>query len=275
MRRKQERAGRPTLHLALNGKIICGDCGSTYRRCTSSNGQVVWRCRHDKENRPCDGRSIPEEKVKDAVVIAFNRLPECREDLIRIQERIRWGPLEENSRELEKNRERKEYLENILNKYVETGILDKRETFLFMDKDADTERVSTEAAIECIRDELDQLESQREELLTETASLAVQEVQIHTLLKLIERIKPSPEPPGHTVTMAAHLDKKELQKPNDKEIPGACYTLQDFYDRTDNIEQDGPVEAYDNDMVTRYIKSITVDGTGLRILFKAGAEIRI
>ena len=93
MRREQEKeagSGRPTLHLALNGKILCGDCKSTYRRCSSPYEETVWRCRHQSRKKYCTGRAVKEKAVKEAVVEAFSRLSDCREDLIRMQERIEW-----------------------------------------------------------------------------------------------------------------------------------------------------------------------------------------
>ena len=184
MRREQEKGtGRPTLHLALNGKILCGDCKSTYRRCSSPYEETVWRCRHQSRKKYCTGRAVKEKAVKDAVVEAFSRLPDCREDLIRMQERIQWGPLETITRELDAIKERKGVLEGIISDYAETGRLDQRTIFLYTDEE---EEVSAEAAIEHIKNELDDLEFQRENRLVDKAELATQEVQIRSLLKVID-----------------------------------------------------------------------------------------
>lgn len=110
-------------------------------------------------------------------------MPECREDLIRMQERIQWGPLKMITRELEAIEDRKSTLEAIISDYAATGTLDQRTIFLYTDEDE--EGVSAEAAIEHIKNELDDLEFQRDSRLTYKAELAVQEVQIRSLLKLI------------------------------------------------------------------------------------------
>ena len=100
-----------------------------------------------------------------------------------MQERIQWEPLETITRELEAIEERKGVLEGIISDYAETGRLDQRTIFLYTD---DEEEVSAEAAIEHIKNELDDLEFQRENRLVDKAELATQEVQIRSLLKVID-----------------------------------------------------------------------------------------
>ncbi len=300
MRREQEKgSGRPTLHLALNGKILCGDCKSTYRRCSSPYEETVWRCRHQSRKKYCTGRAVKEKAVKVAVVEAFSRLPDCREDLIRMQERIQWGPLDTITRELDAIEERKGVLEGIISDYAETGRLAQRTIFLYTDEE---EEVSAEAAIEHIKNELDDLEFQRESRLVDKAELAVQEVQIRSLLKVIDQ-KASVNPPeGFAVRMVTE-DLENTLKPDvtDENVPeasddpeerresgnetadgcgeipcvhgGACYELTDFYDRTDRIPED--TAFYSEDLVKRYIQSITVKAKYLVVKFKAGVEIRV
>ncbi len=53
----------------------------------------------------------------------------------------------------------------------------------------------------------------------------------------------------------------------------ACYDLADFYDRTDRIPED--TTFYSEDLVKRYIRSITVKAKYLVVKFKAGVEIRV
>lgn len=63
---------------ALSDILICGECGTAYRRVTwTSHGHklVVWRCinRLDYGNRYChDSPSINEEKLHNAIVYALN-----------------------------------------------------------------------------------------------------------------------------------------------------------------------------------------------------------
>ena len=53
----------------------------------------------------------------------------------------------------------------------------------------------------------------------------------------------------------------------------ACYDLADFYDRTDRIPKD--TGFYSEDLVKRYIRSITVKAKWLVVKFKAGVEIKV
>ena len=282
MRRELEKgsgSGRPTLHLALNGKIECGDCRSTYRRCSSPYEETVWRCRHQSRKKYCTGRTVKEKAVKDAVVEAFSRLPECREDLIRMQERIQWGPLETITRELEAIAERKNTLEAIISDYAATGTLDQRTIFLYTDEDEEGVRAE----------------------VTDKAELAVQEVQIRSLLKLIGQKAAVNPVEGCAVRMATEDRTEERDgdlEENDSEVTdeegaaqisadkssadacgascehgAACYDLADFYDRTDRIPED--TTFYSEDLVKRYIRSITVKAKYLVVKFKAGVEIRV
>jgi site-specific DNA recombinase len=50
----------------LSGLLVCGECGSPYRRLTRRHGEIVWRCANRVEhgNRVCRSSStIPESKV--------------------------------------------------------------------------------------------------------------------------------------------------------------------------------------------------------------------
>lgn len=65
---------------ALSEILICGECGSQYRRVTwNSHGHklIVWRCinRHDHGNRYCKcSPSLNEEKLHNAIVGAMNEI---------------------------------------------------------------------------------------------------------------------------------------------------------------------------------------------------------
>ena len=283
---KREGAGRPTLHIPLNGKIICGQCGAGYRRCASPYTETVWRCRHNNGEKNCKGRAILEKAVKDAIVVAFNQLPKCKENLIRMYERIQWGPLDQITRELEAIDERKGALEGIISDYAATGCLNQRTIFLYSDEVGASEK----DAIERIKKELDELAFQRDNRLMDKAELAVQEVQIRSLLKLIERIKPTEETRGfafrmHGSAAATSTTPCSEQSADSAEVlvdhaeqeqkNAACYDLFDFYDRTDRVDQEGPVTEATEDLIKRYIASVTVNRENLVIRFKAGAEITV
>lgn len=75
---------------ALTGIVVCGDCGSKYRRTTwSRNGRkkVVWRCinRLDHGTRYCEkSPTIDEDKLNDAVLSVINGMLESKDKLTRL-----------------------------------------------------------------------------------------------------------------------------------------------------------------------------------------------
>ena len=253
---------RPSTHMPLNGLIICGDCGRTYRRFTSSRLPPVWRCRGRGKAHHCPMRPVDEAKVKATLVTAFNRLPECRELLVRMQERIQWGPLTSLSHEIEAAEAERAELQNLLSECARTGHLDPRVLLQYGDEGA---------AIAHIQGELNALNAHREDLLIERAGLTMKDAQIRTLMKLTDRI--APPPAAHGVCALAGLQPPP--RPDPGADPDACTTLADFFDRTDRIDVSGPVAEYREDMVKRYIQSITVHPDHLTVHFKAGIDLKI
>ncbi|MBT9624391.1 recombinase family protein, partial [Ruminococcus bicirculans] len=75
---------------ALSELLICGHCGTPYRRrIWSRNGkkQIVWRCisrlEHGKKYCP-DSPTIKEEQLHKAIIRAINNYYSCRNDIARI-----------------------------------------------------------------------------------------------------------------------------------------------------------------------------------------------
>lgn len=277
--RREIRAGvtgekvHPASHIPLNGKILCSQCGSTYRRVAAPDNKALWRCRHQDKTKPCSSGSVKEKEIEDAVVKAFRHLPGCREQLIRMQERIQWGPLDRLSRELDAIEERKDHLEKILSDHVHTGRLDPHTLLLY--RIDDPER-NTESVIECIHTEIDDLTEQRDSRLAEKAGLSMLEVQIQTLLKLINRIAPSERNDKYVTVTFSSMQKKEIEHlPHTDQPQGACYDLADFYDRTDRIDHINQSIEYRGTLVKRFIENITVYEDHLMVNFKAGLGIKI
>lgn len=77
---------------ALSEILICGECGSSYRRVTwNSHGHklIVWRCinRLDHGTKYCKcSPSINEEKLQSAIVTSLNQIYSGRSELISIME---------------------------------------------------------------------------------------------------------------------------------------------------------------------------------------------
>lgn len=59
---------------ALSGITVCGDCGNAYRRVHLKNRGTVWRCksRVDKREHNCNGRTIYEKDLHEAIIKAIN-----------------------------------------------------------------------------------------------------------------------------------------------------------------------------------------------------------
>lgn len=136
-----------------------------------------------------------------------------------------------------------------------------------------------------VKYELDDLEFQMENRLVDKAELATQEVQIRSLLKMIdgntsitdieERCTVKMVTEGEEEQSGAVEDDAESDAADDGpcDHSAACYELADFYDRTDRIPTDTSV--YSEDLVKRYIQSITVRAKHLVVKFKAGVEIKV
>ena len=82
--------GKYSSKYALSELLICGHCGTPYRRTTwSARGkkQIVWRCisrlEHGKKYCP-DSPTIKEEQLHKAIIHAINNYYSCRNDIVRI-----------------------------------------------------------------------------------------------------------------------------------------------------------------------------------------------
>jgi len=82
--------GKYSSKYALSELLICGHCGTLYRRTTwAARGkkQIVWRCisrlEHGKKYCP-DSPTIKEEQLHKAIIHAINNYYSCRNDIARI-----------------------------------------------------------------------------------------------------------------------------------------------------------------------------------------------
>lgn len=75
---------------ALSERLVCGECGTLYRRCTwTRNGEkrVVWRCvsRLDYGTKYChNSPTLDEEPLQRAILTAINRAMSRKDNLIQI-----------------------------------------------------------------------------------------------------------------------------------------------------------------------------------------------
>lgn len=82
--------GKYSSKYALSELLICGNCGTPYRRCTwSANGkkQIVWRCisRLEHGKKYCtDSPTIHEAPLQRAILSAVNEYLSCRDEIAKI-----------------------------------------------------------------------------------------------------------------------------------------------------------------------------------------------
>ena len=73
---------------ALTGLLVCGDCGTNYRRVTwSKNGKKkgMWRCMNRLENGPTyckESPSLEETRLYDAIKESLNRILDLRDEVL-------------------------------------------------------------------------------------------------------------------------------------------------------------------------------------------------
>ena len=297
--------------------------------------------------------------MKNAVVAAFNRLPLYRDELIRMQERTRWGPLEESRRRLrelddEKDTLEAQYLELKEQVEAEEALLTAKEnrtisgnytpegmyTGMFEGIDGNIDGIEGKAAgdsgadaasdpqkdaggtvsevrfarlseqADRLQEELDELEARIDEESERKANLAMQELQIQSALRLVDAInwnrddlrdekndfclitgksgypmsgpgsrggsgKERNERSWNTESSEQSAENGTAARGSVSRDPAACTEVEDFYARTDNISQLGPVRHYNNDMVKRFIDKVIVCEDYLMVAFKAGIGIRI
>ena len=83
---------------SLSGRAKCAECGTSLRRVKSKDGEntyTYWRCGTKVKGRKypgadCAFKGIKEETLKCAVYEAFNWLPDRRDELIRLEQQVRW-----------------------------------------------------------------------------------------------------------------------------------------------------------------------------------------
>lgn len=82
--------GKYSSKYALTELLICGECGTPFRRCTwnvHGKKQIVWRCisRLDHGSRYChNSPTIHEEPLHKAIVKAINDFYNCHEDIAKL-----------------------------------------------------------------------------------------------------------------------------------------------------------------------------------------------
>ena len=255
----------PSSRRSLFGQVKCGNCSAVYRRVKTrqKNPYYAWYARHDS-SCTCR-RSLREADLHRYVVNAFNLIPECKTDIIRARERLLYGSLGRIQIEINDIDKRKKELDTVISDYAETGAIPNELLYKYSDGTGDAER-----AIERIKYESDELELIRADKLVEKGPLAVRDMQLHTLIKLSEAIcRSTPH------EFCKIVGEKKSDSDTFYENPDACYTVDDFYHRTDIIPQSGEITEFDDSLTARFIETIEVYSDHLLVIFKAGIAITV
>ena len=119
-------------------------------------------------------------------------------------------------------------------------------------------------------------------LLQEKAGLSLEEVQVQSLLRLIEAMQetgaskglPKIQNSSPTDIQKTNLQDVQRSSPQDSASP-ACRELPDFFRRTDRLDVAGPITDFRDDLVTRFLEKLLVYPDRLEIRFKAGIALEI
>lgn len=115
-------------HYLFSGKIICGHCGSTFKRQTRPN-KICWACqKHLHSAKLCPVKSVPEKSIQNAFCTMMNKLIFSRKFLLSplVQELKEHfndldGELGRLTNQIKANDQKAETLMNL----VKEGLIDK------------------------------------------------------------------------------------------------------------------------------------------------------
>ena len=242
---------------ALSGRLVCPYCGRKLKRYANPNPALTdWRCRQrayekksiTKENTAsCPCRNVKEVEVKMAIIAAFNQLRGIRDELIRMQGAVWNGEIRRIDTTVESMKEQQKRLTERLDE------LEEGEEARFL------------------RAELERLDNEHTELVLQRAEAANTEVQIRLLLELVDAMNP------HSSALIKYSDAGGKEG----KVCAACYDYEEFFRLTSYVldegivGDDGKIMAFSNDMVIRYLDTVTVLDEGYEVNFKCGLTVTV
>jgi len=223
----------------MSNRVICGKCGLPYRPVGPT-----WRCdaKLNKARHPdieCDNESIRDETLKQAIVDAFNALPEKREDLIRLEERVRWGGLDKADDVL--NRIEAE-MENLSSAASDDGSVN-----------TGSAPVNTEAE--------EQMNALRSAWATASEQRAIYADKLLHIRNLQDRI---------TAMTTGSAERPYRESPN-----GRCDKPDLFFRLTRPDYPQGKVVACTDDDVIRFVEKVEIGEETVTVIFKAGVSVEL
>lgn len=122
-----------------------------------------------------------------------------------------------------------------------------------------------------LRSQIAEIRRRKDGLYAERAEHANTEVQIRLLLELVDEMVKNSLPEWMS---------REAENENAEET-GACRDYDDFFSRTGYIvpegvmDENGRMEAFNNDLVIRYLDRVVVKDDGYEVIFKAGVTVEV
>lgn len=251
----------------LSGRLVCGICGRTLKRCTRDDGAIVeWRCcdratAWHAESPPTEGdcalRPLLEADARIYILTAFNRLPSRRDRLRAQREGLLSGPIARIDWQLAGVARRQRLLEDC------------------MERLSGQDRPSASAVVEQripqatlpegdpLRRQAEGIERLRASLTVERARHAHREMQLRNLLDLIDWMR------------------APLASPQPAPTSPACCDYEDFFLRTNKplpagtLDTTGRFVTFDDTTVARYLDHVTVFDNHVDVVFKAGVTIAV
>ncbi|MBQ3702874.1 MAG: TetR family transcriptional regulator [Oscillospiraceae bacterium] len=270
--------------LALNGRLICGKCGRTLKRYVKAQEDLTdWRCRqralvkktdfHENVESRCDCRIVRETEVQRAVVMAFNTLPTKREELVVAQERMLTGEIGRIDALLKTLDGQQDRLEERLEVLAEAVPEDEEAINTTVGDEVGSERDITGDMneVEFLRTRIVELRRRKDALYAERAEHANTEVQIRLLLELVDEMVKDSLPEW----------MQSFEQEGTEADDGACRDYDDFFNRTRYtvpegvLDENGRMEAFNNDLVIRYLDKVIVKDDGYEVIFKAGVKVQV
>lgn len=285
---KREMTGKKTLHRGSSPfyeKIVCGECGNTYKRYRRQPGKgyTTWRCKtRILKGTPCTGRIVKEIEVQNAVVQAFEMLFDYRDELMRSLNTSDPEELELQSRIVTLTK-REDEINDRISKYAETGVISVGTSRTKNAAgEADERKSPVEMELEQMKAELDKVGSEKDELLRQKAEYDSRKVYARELLNLIDAMNENGSAnvtsiaqvkiavnPEESATYQAEINRQL------KAYPASCVDVEDFFERTSYTRHHGPITEFSAEDCDEFIEKIIIHKDHMEVVFKAGISVKV
>ena len=242
-----------------------------------------WRCRqralvkktdfHEDVPTRCDCRIVRETEVQRAVVMAFNTLPSRHEELVVQRERLLTGEIGRIDALLKTLDGQQDRLEERLEVLASQMPEDEEPMNTTVVDEVGSTQVITSEMDEAafLRSQIVEIRRCKDGLYAERAEHANTEVQIRLLLELVDEMVKNSLPEWMS---------REAENENAEET-GACRDYDDFFSRTRYtvpegvLDENGRRDAFNNDLVIRYLDRVVVKDDGYEVAFKTGVTVEV